>query len=66
MRETLDIDEILQTSVKEIGKRFGIRDVEIRLGSIGKDFKDSDVDSLPEILNDSLETAISRAESEQK
>lgn len=32
MRESLDIDEILKTAVKEIGEKLGINDVEIHMG----------------------------------
>jgi len=32
MRETLDLDTVLQTAVREIGERLGLQDVTIRLG----------------------------------
>jgi len=33
MRETLDIDTVLQTAIREIGDAMGITEVEVRLAS---------------------------------
>jgi hypothetical protein len=33
MRETLDVDTVLQTAVSEIGQTLGISKVEVRLGA---------------------------------
>jgi GAF domain-containing protein len=33
MRETLDVETVLQTTIREIGERLGIAEVEVRMGS---------------------------------
>jgi hypothetical protein len=33
MRETLDVDMVLQEAVRQIGERLGIAEVEVRMGS---------------------------------
>jgi hypothetical protein len=33
IRETLDMDTVLQTTIREIGEAIGIAEVEVRMGS---------------------------------
>jgi GAF domain-containing protein len=62
MRQTLDVDMVLQTAVREMGKSLGIPRVEVRLGSEGgrtEDTQNQPVDSqsrvrLKETEHDSL------------
>ena len=36
MRETLDLDTVLQTAIREIGQALGIAEVEVRMGAGGE------------------------------